>query len=42
MLTQKDRIEKLETDVHEIRASMQNLERSWKEISDRSAKEKES
>jgi hypothetical protein len=42
MSTQKDRIEKLETDVHEIRASMQNLERSWKEISDRSAKEKES
>jgi hypothetical protein len=42
MSTQKDRIEKLETDVHEIRASMQNLERSWKEISNRSAKEKES
>jgi len=42
MSTQKDRIEKLETDVHEIRTSIQNLERLWKEISYRSAKEKES
>jgi uncharacterized phage infection (PIP) family protein YhgE len=42
MSTQKDCIEKLETNVHEIRASMQNLECLWQEISDRSAKEKES
>jgi hypothetical protein len=41
MSTQKDRIEKLESDMHEIRGSMQNMERSLKEIADRSAKEKE-
>jgi predicted NUDIX family phosphoesterase len=39
MLTKKDRIEKLESDVHEIHGSMQNLERLLKENLERSLKE---